>query len=380
MKKLRTLLAAVLNLFVILIAGHALAAPALSTDIALDVPKAFTASSIRAVGAGLYCVAGFVYHDEVPNASALVLLVDTNEGRVVWKAAIPFAKEHYENTATNCLREGEAYYVLTEEHTSSRPDQNQTELVLNKLSDTGKLLATRQLDVGFDVWANRFQAGEQGVSIVGGASSDSLSRGGKRSLFLARFDDDLSRKQLIVLPTGAFWAASAKLDGQSLLIAGEFLPNAGAGAAAHEGCAVSKVDLGKARYVWSTYVYPLDVQAQHALFLPDGGTAYVGMKKDHLVISMIDRAGRVTRRWSAPRSICTVDALGLKGPALQVVGTSCADRHATLLLDVDSTTGDIASSRQIGSDIAAVSFDEDSIAVVSGESWTDPKVFSRMAR
>lgn len=379
MRKFPGRLWAVLQLSASLVCGHAFAAPAPSADIALDVPAAFTASSIAAVGGGLYCLAGFVYHDEVPNASALAVLVDTNARRVVWKTDIPFAKDHYENTATDCLREGDAYYVLTEEHTDSRPDQNQTELVLSKISETGKLLAARHIDVGLDVWANRFQAGPQGVSIVGGTSSDSLSRDGKRSLFFAQFDQDLSRKQLIVLPTGAFWSASAKLDGESLLIAGEFLPNSGA-AAKHEGCAVSKVELGKARYVWSTFVYPLDIDAQHAIFLPDGGAAYVGVNKDHLLISMIDSAGHVARRLSAQKSICTVDALSLKGTALQIVGSSCADQHATLLLDVDPTTGEIASSRPIGDDIAAVLFDGDSLAVVSGKSWTDRKVFSRVAR
>ena len=154
MKRISTRLRAVLQLFAVLAAAPALAAPAPSTDITLDVPAAFTASSITAADGGLYCVIGFVYHDEVPNASALAVLVDTNEHRVVWKTGIPYAKDHYENTATDCVREGDAYYVLTEEHTDSRPDRNQTQLVLNKLSGAGKLLASRQVDVGVNVWAN----------------------------------------------------------------------------------------------------------------------------------------------------------------------------------------------------------------------------------
>lgn len=381
MKTLRTLLSVGLSLCVTLVAQHALAAPAPSTDFALDVPAEFTASSITPVGDGLYCVSGDVFHDEVPNYSAMVVLVDTHARRVLWKTDIPYAKDHYENSGGKCIRDGEFYYALTAERTDSFEAQSDTQLIMSKLSSTGKLVKSQRVDVGRDVWANLFEAGPDGLSLVGGASTDSVDRGGKRSLFLARFDRDLSRKQLVVLPTGAFWNETyAKLDGSSLIISGEFLANAGASASAHEGYAVSKVDLGRARYVWSTFVYPSDTKAQRAVSLSDGSIAYVGVSGDQLLISVIDASGRVARRMSAQKTVCSVDALGAKASTLQVVGAGCGKQHSTLLLDIDSMTGAILASRDIGEGTTAVSFEGDAVWRVVAKPGTDRKILSRVAR
>lgn len=381
MKKFCTVLPAVLSLFVTLGARHAFATSTPSANFALDVPAEFTASSITPAGNGLYCVSGDVYHDDVPNNSAMIVLVDAYARRVLWKTDIPYAKNHYENSGIRCIRDGEFYYALTEERTDSFEAQSHTQLVVSKLSSNGKLLKSQRVDIDRDVWSNLFEAGPDGLSIVGGASTDSVDRGGKRSLFWARFDRDLSRKQLVVLPTGAFWnGAYAKLDGASLIISGEFLPNAGTSPTAHEGFAVSKVDLGRARYVWSTFVYPLDIQAQRAVSLPDGSIAYAGVSGDRLSISVIDASGRVARRMPVQKTVCSVDALGVKAATLQVVGTRCGKPQSTLLLDIDPTTGAIVASRDIGAGATAVSFDSDAVWMVVAKPDSDRKIFSRVMR
>lgn len=347
-------------------AGGAIGAAPPSADIALNVSQPFTARAIAAVGPGLYCVTGSVYHDEVPNESALAMLVDSRERRVVWKTDIPYAKNHFENVATSCLRDGDAYYVLTEEHTDSVANQNRTELVLNRLAATGKLIKQQHVDIDVDVWANQFEAGPDGLSIVGGMSTQSLDQGGKRSLFWTVFDRDLSRKQLTVLPTGAFWSGTrAKRDGENLAIAGEFLPNEGTAASANEGYAVSKINLRKARYVWSTRVYPAKTEAVDALFLPDGRTAFIGLSDRQQIVSLLDSSGHVANRFARSKAICGVDALGIEGAALQVVGKSCKDEHAMLLLGIDLATGDVASSRQIGENASAALFDNDALVTVA---------------
>ncbi|WP_206951991.1 hypothetical protein [Trinickia acidisoli] len=380
MKRLRTFLLTAVHVFVALAGRNAFAAQAPSADIPLNVPAAFTASAITAVGGGLYCLAGAVYHDDVPNESAMVVLVDTHERRVVWKTDIPYAKDHFDNTALKCVRSGPFFYALTEERTDSVADQSQSEVVLSKISPTGKLLKARRVDVGFDVWSNLLEAGPEGLSLVGGASTDSIDHGGKRSLFLARFDQDLARQQRVVLPTGAFWLGThAKLEGQSLLIAGQFLSNAGTTAAAHEGYAVSKVDFGKARYVWSTLVYPLATQSEDAVFLPDGSIADIGLSDDHLLVSVVDASGRVVQRFSEPKAICSVDALGAKDSILQAVGKACGSEHGTLMLDIDLAGGHVVSSRQVGDDTTASLFDGDALVSVAAPA-RGGKVLRRIGR
>jgi hypothetical protein len=356
-----------LSLLTSCVAGAVLGAPALSSDVALDVSQPFSARAIAAVGAEQYCVTGAVYHDEIPNDSAMAMLVDSRRHRVLWKADIPFAKDHFENVATACLRDGDAYYVLTEEHTDSVANRNRTELVVNQLSATGKLIKQRRIDIDANVWANRFEASPDGLSIVGGTSTQSLEQGGKRSVFRAVFDRDLTRRQLTVLPTGAFSSdASAKLDGDSLRIAGQFLPNEGTAASSNDGYAASKIDLRKERYVWSTPVYPLKTEAADAIFLPDGRTAFVGLNDRQQIVSLLDSSGHVANRFAKPKAICGVDALGIKGGAiLQVVGKSCKDDHATSMLDIDLATGDVTSLRQVGENASGTLFEDDALVIVS---------------
>ena len=384
MKKLRTLLPVFLSAFVALIAanaGYAFAASTPPAEFVVDVPEEFFAASIASVGDGRYCVSGYIFHDDVPNNSAMVVLVDAHARRVLWKTDIPYAKDHYENSSVDCVRSGEFYYVLTQERTDSLEAQSDTLLVMSKISSAGKLLKSQRVDVGRDVWPNLFQAGPEGLSLVGGASTDSIDRGGKRSLFVAHFDRDLSRTQLVVLPTGAFWDPSyAKLDGTSLTIAGGFLPNEHAKGAANEGYAVSKIDLSRARYVWSTFVAPPNRQAQGAVSLPDGSMAYVGVGDDRLLLSVIDASGHVARRLSAPRTICSVDALGVKDGKVQIVGTRCGETHSMLLLDIDPTSGTVLASRDIGDGAGAVSFDDDAVWMFVGKPGSDRKLFRRVAR
>lgn len=381
MKKLRALLRVLLSLFAVSIAGSAFAAPAPPVEFTLDVPAEFSASSIAGVGDGLFCVSGYVYHDDVPNNSAMVVLIDAHARRVLWKTDIPYAKDHYENSSVDCIRSGEFYYVLSQERTDSFEAQNHTQLIVSKISSTGKLVKSRRVDVGRDVWPNLFEADPEGLSLVGGASTDSIDRGGKRSLFLARFDRDLSRTQLVVLPTGAFWSASdAKLNGTSLTISGDFLPNEGASGSAREGYAVSKIDLSRQRYVWSTFVAPPNRQAQGAVVLPDGSVAYVGIDGDRLLLSVIDASGHATRRMSAQRTVCSVDALGVKDGKLQVAGRRCGEKPSMLLLDIDPAAGTIVTSREIGDGATAVTFDGDAVSMVIAQAGNDRKLFRRVAR
>lgn len=383
MKKVRARLSAALFLSLSLIAscGFAASASQSSADIVLDVPAEFTASSITAAGEGLYCISGDVYHDEVPNHSAMMLLVDTRARRVLWKTDIPYAKNHFENAGMKCIRHGDFYYALTEERTDSSAAQSHTQLIVSKISSTGKLLKAQRIDIGADVWENLFEEGPDGLSIVGGTSTDAVDRDGKRSLFLVRLDQDLARKQTVVLPTGAFWTGSyAKLDGASLLISGQFLANPGASASVHEGYAVSRIDLGKMRYVWSTFVYPTNIGAQGAVSLPDGGIADVGMSGDRLSISLIDASGRVARRVSMKSAICSVDALSVKAALLQIVGTGCGDKHAALLLDIDPAAGAIVASRDLGDGATGASFDGDALWTVVAQSNGERQVLRRVIR
>lgn len=93
-----------------------------------------------------------------------------------------------------------------------------------------------------------FDVEPDGVDVAGGTSA-TLQRGGPFGTFLAHFDADLGHAKLTQLSSGVFWTdTAARFNGQHLLVAGQFLSNAGAG---HDGYAFSQIDLSRKRYLWS---------------------------------------------------------------------------------------------------------------------------------
>jgi hypothetical protein len=104
---------------------------------------------------------------------------------------------------------------------------------------------------------------------------------------------------------------------------------------------------------------------------------------DRLLLTVIDASWHVRRRMSLQRTVCSVDALGVKATTLQVVGTGCGEQqsqHSTRLLDIDPTTGSIVGSRDIGADATAVAYVGDAVWMIIGKTGSDRKRMRRVAR
>jgi len=106
-----------------LLSNFVLAAASGGTAVPIDIPlgvrEGFSATAIAPIGSGRYCVTGSVYEDAGPSDSALVLLVDVNSRQVVWRTRLPYGHDYVGNTATRCMGDGNAFYVITQERTTT---------------------------------------------------------------------------------------------------------------------------------------------------------------------------------------------------------------------------------------------------------------------
>jgi hypothetical protein len=327
-------------------------------DIALGAPEGFIASNIRAVGDGRYCVSGAVTDEMGANESAYVLLVDATHRKVLWRTSIPHSHNSIGNTATRCVPGGaDAWYATTEEHTNSSEALNQTKVVVNKLSDKGALLKQQALKMGFDEWSYLLQASATGVEVAGGTSA-TVQRGGSFSTWVSRFDANLQPTQSVKLDNGAFWAgAQAKLDGDNLLLSGEFLPNKGPQGGGHDAYAVARIDLTSRRYVWANYALPDSTTSANTVFATDGSAYTVGITPTGFVVDSLDRAGKTVSSFTIKQPVCGTDALMLSGQTLKVIGVACAGDNP-VMASIDLSTKKAAGARTLG-EVSAPAFDGD---------------------
>lgn len=333
---------------------HAAAAVAQPVDIPLGTPEGFTAVAVNAVGDDRYCVSGNVYDDAGPSTSAMVVLVDAGSRHVLWKTAIPHARGYAENSAVACDSNGHAFYVVTQEDTGGAQAQNQTRVVVSRISTSGKLEKQQAIDRGFDEWFYLLDVGPDGVAIAGGTSA-TVERGGPFGTFIASFDASLTPATPTKLDTGAFWTdTNARLDSRFLFVAGQFMPNHGAGRDAY---AASKIDLTSGKYLWSTYALPTDTRVARSWLSPDDKTYTVALTPTDLSVVMLDRQGKVTSNFSAKKPLCTLDAISLEGHTLRVTGTSCESDSSTVLVPIDLTSRKVGAGRLLGNNLSAVHFD-----------------------
>lgn len=188
-----------------------------------------------------------------------------------------------------------------------------------------------------------------------------LGRGGKFATFVAQFDAGLIQTKTVKLDSGAFWTGSnAKLDGQHLLVAGQFLPNAGS-SAGREAFAASKVDLGSSKYTWSNYACPADTQQAASIFAPDGSTYTASLTATNLAISVVDRMGKTVDSFSVRKPLCGIEALALDNHVLKAIGTSCKQESSSVIAAIDLADKTAVVVRQLDVDVSAPQFD--------GQSW-----------
>lgn len=346
-------------------------------DIPLATPDGFSALSIESVGNGKYCVSGSVYDDAGPSESAMVLLVDSTKRQVIWKTRIPYVQDYVGNSATNCKSDGSAYYVLSKERTNSSEALNQTRITLNKLSTNGKLLRQQPIEVGFDEWPYLLDVRLDTIYIAGGTSA-TLNRGGKFATFVVQFNSGLAQTKSAKLDSGAFWTGSiAKLNGQHLLVSGQFLPNTNS-SSGHEGLATSTIDLGTSKYLWSSYVAPVDTRQAMSVFASDNTTYTAALTATDLAVSVVDHAGETVNRFTMKKPLCSIKALTLDAGVLKIFGSSCKGQSSSAIATINLGTK-TALAHQLESDVSAPLFDGQSwVGIVNTQAYGE--VFRRGAQ
>ncbi|WP_322093485.1 hypothetical protein [Paraburkholderia bannensis] len=330
----------------------AVAAP--TFDIPLKAAEGFSAASIQPVGNGRYCISGNVYDDAGPSTSARVLLVDTTNKRTLWSTAIAHGRDYADSSAVACAAMGDAFYVVSQEQTGGAESQNQTRVVISRLSAQGKVERQQTIEAGFDEWFYGLDAGPAGVTVIGGTSA-TVARGGPFGTFAARFDAALAPGKLTKLANGAFWTeTAARLADTQLYVSGQFMSNPGAGRDAY---ASAKIDLGSGKYVWSTYPLPDDTNSALSWFAPDGTTYTAALTPTKLAVVALDRQGKTTSSFAVQKTLCTLKAVTLDGQTLRVAGTTCSSESPGAIVSVDMRTHSASAPRVFDGRLRTLSLD-----------------------
>jgi hypothetical protein len=337
------------------------ASTARAEDVSLGAPNGFIASSVDRVADRQYCVSGRTVDDTGPTQTAWVALVDADAGRLVWKTSLPFPHPYVGNYALYCAPGQDGYYVLTQEQTRLEASLNQTRVVLNKLGHDGALLMRQPVNVGFDEWAYRLDVNGNSVVVTGGTSNE-LDRKGKLGTYVAQFNAQLERTGLTVVPGGAFGTdTNAAINGAILRIAGHFIPDTEGTSGGHEAFAVSQVDLGKRKYLSSTYISPPDERAQASAFGADGTVYYVATTPAELLVAVVSPTGKLVQHFSTNKIFCDLTSIGVDGATIHIIGTTCEKPRVSALAMIDLKSQRATLIRRLAGDINVARFD--------GETW-----------
>lgn len=357
-------IASLLPILAVMFSMTARSAP--TDDISLGVSEGFIASSVDRMAKEKYCVTGRVLDDTGSTQTALVMLVDTGLQRVAWKTALSPQSPNVSNYALRCASGQNAYYVLTQEQTHTEQSLNQTSVVLNKLGPDGKLLQRQPIDAGFDEWSYLLDVERDRITVAGGINS-TLRREGTFSMFVARFDSQLARTGLTQMDSGAFWTGThAMLSGSQLRVAGRFFPNGNGLSGDRLSFAVSRIDLDKKRYLSSTYVSPPRERANVSVFGNDGTGYYVATTPTQLAIVVVSPAGNVVQKFTAPKVVCDLTAIGVRGTTIDVIGKTCDSAEASTLAAINLSTERAILKRRIEGDVSIARFEGDAWVSVVG--------------
>nr|WKF60155.1 hypothetical protein HUO10_004667 [Paraburkholderia busanensis] len=335
---------------------HVAMASAQTVDIPLGTPEGFSADAVTAVGNGRYCISGNIYDDSGPSWSGMAVMVDATNRRVLWRTPIPFTRGYAGNSVQACGVAGQSVYVVSVESTQSSESLKQKRVVLNRLSAAGKLEKQHTLHAGFDEWFYMLGVNSSGL-VVAGSTSEKSAPGGPFGNYVAQFDGDLVQTGIRQLPSGAFGAdSSAVFDGRNLVVAGQFLPNPGAG---HDGYAVSKIDFDKNRYLWSTYTSPGVTLGTSALVAQDGNTVVVSSAPGGVLnVTVLDRLGKIASTFAAKAAeFCKLQAAAMDGHKLSVFGDTCKSDSVTQLLSVDLTSHAVSTTRAFKTNLQGATID-----------------------
>ncbi|MBB5447156.1 MULTISPECIES: hypothetical protein [unclassified Paraburkholderia] len=282
----------------------------------------------------------------------------------MWKISLPFQRPYVGNYALYCARGRDGYFVLTQEQTHTEASLNQTKVFLNKLGQDGKLLRRQSINAGFDEWSYLLGVNGDAIAVAGGIS-DEPDRKGVLGTYVAKFNGQLERTDLVVMRSGAFWTdANAAISVGRLRVAGQFYPNTDDKSGGQNAFAVSEIDFARKRYVFSTYFVQPDGRAHATAFGPDGSAYFVATTPTRLFVAVVSPVGKLTQHFATEKVVCDLTSIGVRGSTIDVIGATCDKPRVSTLASIDVPTQRAVLTRRIAGSISAARVDQKTWAAV----------------
>ncbi len=179
----------------------------------------FAADNARA------CLLGSRFDPDTGQGSGELVLLDLKRDAVRWHVRISPPEDFVSLQPEQCAIDGENVYLLANVNTQSQQSMNQTLVYLYQFSADGKQLGFKNLiEQGRDQYGYALGLSANGVQVAG-YIKDVEKDVDQYSLFTVAVDRQLKAGKPNVRKTGAFASgAKARLVGDNLYIAGQFLP------------------------------------------------------------------------------------------------------------------------------------------------------------
>lgn len=276
------------------------------------------------------CVTGSDIDDMGASVPVLVL-VDRERGSAAWRKPIALPDVVATAYPVKCLVGAERVVLLTNAATGFTQPGSSASVYVYAFDLRGNPIASTRLAVPGQNQYGYTLAETPDRLTVAGYTMDADDKNERYATFTLHLDQRLQpRGAPLQRRNGAFaWPFGARLEGDSLYIAGTFFPaTAPAGAAGAIMASRMKANGG---YVWSTpatHVADVDVRFVVA---PDGTTHALSIGPDNLTLTTIGPDGKAHPPSFQPGTYCSVASIAPYGDGVAAVVKPCKGKHNRLV-------------------------------------------------
>lgn len=315
--------------------------PARAAPVALTKPGGDTVvTQLSETGDGKLCVVGVTVGARASDPErGVVVLFDVAANRTIWERTVEPPDGARRLAFQACHADGKSVLLAADVVPAGPLATKEMAVYAYRFDDGGRLVASKEIDTGAlrsTVYAIDADAG--GVTLAG-AARDGAAKTASNAMFFARLDPGLQGASVTRLPTGAYeQGAAARLAGNTLYVAGNFLPAVQPEGAKTDDYAASKIVAGKYRF--SERPIKLKSNGVRAAISPANDIVLLGNDGKTTQLAVIGADGKSREGVQVRGSFCWTDGISADAATVYAVRTECSDPETPAVLTaIDRRTG-----------------------------------------
>ncbi|MFK3738173.1 hypothetical protein ACI1V7_10530 [Massilia sp. TN1-12] len=323
------------------LSGWACAVPARAAPVVLTKPGVDTViAQLSETDDGKLCIVGVAVGRRASDPErGVVMLFDPAASRMVWERTVEPPDGAHRVAFKACHADGKTLLLGAEVVPGAGPATREMTVHAYRFDDQGALLGSKEIDTDASrstVYAIDADAG--GVTVAG-AARDVAAKTASNAIFFARLDPGLQGASVTRLPTGAYEQGSAaRLAGNTLYVAGNFLPASQPEGANTDDHAASKIVGGKYRF--SERPIKLKSNGVRAAISSANDIVMLGNDGKTTQLAAIGADGKAREGVQLRGTFCWTADIGADAATVYAVRTECSDPGTPAVLTaIDRRTG-----------------------------------------